>query len=57
MEYYGTGIQKIILNYEKYKIKPIIKTEVVFFKLVLPNIYYQENIDKKESQVFDLSNN
>lgn len=57
IEAYGTGIQKIILNYEKYKIKPIIKTEVGVFQVVLPNIHYQENIDKKESQVFDLSNN
>ena len=55
IEAYGTGIQKIILNYEKYKIKPIIKTEVGVFQVVLPNIHYQENIDKKESQVFDLS--
>ncbi|MDH6456398.1 ATP-dependent DNA helicase RecG [Fusobacterium sp. PH5-7] len=56
IEAYGTGIQKIILNYEKYKIKPIIKTEVGVFQVVLPNIHYQENIDEKESQVFDLSN-
>lgn len=57
IEAYGTGIQKIILNYEKYKVKPIIKTEVGVFQVVLPNIHYQENIDKKESQFFDLSNN
>lgn len=57
IEAYGTGIQKIILNYEKYKIKPIIKTEVGVFQVVLPNIHYQENIDKKESQFFNLSNN
>lgn len=56
-EAYGIGIQKIILNYKKYKIKPIIKTEVGVFQVVLPNIHYQENIDKKESQVFGLSNN
>ena len=57
IEAYGTGIQKIILNYEKYKVKPIIKTEVGVFQVVLPNIHYQENIDKKEGQFFDLSNN
>ncbi|WP_462350552.1 RNA-binding domain-containing protein [Fusobacterium varium] len=57
IEAYGTGIQKIILNYEKYKIKPIIKTEVGVFQVVLPNIHYQKNINEKESQVFDLSNN
>lgn len=57
IEAYGTGIQKIILNYEKYKVKPIIKTEVGVFQVVLPNIHYQENIDEKESQFFDLSNN
>ena len=27
------------------------------FSSVFSNIHYQENIDKKESQVFDLSNN
>lgn len=57
IEAYGTGIQKIISNYEKYKIKPIIKTEIGVFQVVLPNIHYQKNIDKKENQVFDLSSN
>lgn len=31
LETYGTGIQKILLNYEKYKMKPIFKTEIGVF--------------------------
>ncbi len=53
IEAYGTGIQKIFLNYEKYRIKPIFKTEVGAFLVVLPNIHFigQEKEKAEKEQV------
>lgn len=46
IEAYGTGIQKIMLNYEKEENKPIFKSEVGAFQVILPNIHYQKEKDK-----------
>lgn len=50
IEAYGTGIQKIFSNYEKYGIKPIFKTEIGAFLAVLPNVHFavEEKINEKE---------
>ena len=50
IEAYGTGIQKIFSNYEKYGIKPIFKTEIGAFLVVLPNVHFavEEKINEKE---------
>ena len=52
IEAYGTGIQKILLNYEKYGIKPVFKTEVGAFLVILPNIHFNkikvESIENKD---------
>ena len=52
IEAYGTGIQKILLNYEKYEIKPVFKTEVGAFLVILPNIHFNkvkvESIENKD---------
>lgn len=50
IEAYGTGIQKIFSNYEKYGIKPIFKTEIGVFLVVLPNVHFavEEKINEKE---------
>lgn len=50
IEAYGTGIQKIFSNYEKYGIKPIFKTEIGAFLVVLPNVHFTigEKINEKE---------
>lgn len=47
IEAYGTGIQKILLNYKKYNMKPIFKTEVGAFQVILPNIHC--NLEKETS--------
>ena len=52
IEAYGTGIQKILLNYEKYGIKPVFKTEVGAFLVILPNVHLNktkvESIENKD---------
>lgn len=52
IEAYGTGIQKILLNYETYGIKPVFKTEVGAFLVILPNIHFNkvkvESIENKD---------
>lgn len=52
IEAYGTGIQKILLNYEKYGIKPVFKTEIGAFLVILPNIHFNkvkvESIENKD---------
>ena len=50
IEAYGTGIQKIFSNYEKYGIKPIFKTEIGAFLVVLPNVHFTigEKINERE---------
>ena len=50
IEAYGTGIQKIFSNYEKYGIKPIFKTEIGVFLVVLPNVHFTigEKINERE---------
>ena len=52
IEAYGIGIQKILLNYEKYGIKPVFKTEVGAFLVILPNIHFNkikvESIENKD---------
>ena len=48
IEAYGTGIQKIMLSYEKYEKKPIIKAEIGGFQVTLSNIHYKENNEEKE---------
>lgn len=56
IEAYGTGIQKIFLNYEKYKIKPVFKAETGAFQVILPNIHYQSEIkENTEKQSLILS--
>ena len=51
IEAYGTGIQKILLNYKNYNLKPVFKAETGAFQVILPNIHYQseteENIEKQ----------
>ena len=51
IEAYGTGIQKILLNYKNYSLKPVFKAETGAFQVILPNIHYQseieENIEKQ----------
>ncbi len=51
IEAYGTGIQKIFLNYKNYNLKPVFKAETGAFQVILPNIHYQseteENIEKQ----------
>lgn len=42
IEAYGTGIQKIMLSYEKEENKPIFKSEVGAFQVILPNIHYKK---------------
>lgn len=54
IEAYGTGIQKILLNYEKYRIKPIFKTEVGAFLVILPNIHFDKpKVEVLESKHID----
>lgn len=50
IEAYGTGIQKIFSNYEKYGMKPIFKTEIGAFLVVLPNVHFAvgEKINERE---------
>ena len=56
IEAYGTGIQKILLNYKNYKMKPVFKAEIGAFQVILPNIHYQSEIkENKEKQPLDLS--
>lgn len=52
IEAYGTGIKKIFTNYEKYNTKPIIRTEVGAFQVVLPNIHYKKIEEKLLGDVF-----
>lgn len=56
LEAYGTEIQKILLNYEKYKMKPIFKTEIGVFLVVLQNIHFAalqvEEKDEKSKKKF-----
>lgn len=51
IEAYGTGIQKILLNYKNYNLKPVFKTETGAFQVILPNIHHQseteENTEKQ----------
>lgn len=51
IEAYGTGIQKILLNYKNYNLKPVFKAETGAFQVILPNIHSQseteENIEKQ----------
>ena len=51
IEAYGTGIQKILLNYKNHNLKPVFKAETGAFQVILPNIHYQseieENIEKQ----------
>lgn len=57
IEAYGTGIQKILLNYKNYNLKPVFKAEIGAFQVILPNIHYQseikENIEKQPSTLSD----
>ena len=46
IEAYGTGIKKIFTSYEEYNMKPIIRTEIGVFQVVLPNTHYKK-IEKK----------
>lgn len=47
IEAYGTGIQKILLNYKNYNLKPVFKAETGAFQVILPNIHYQSKIEEK----------
>ena len=51
IEAYGTGIQKILLNYKNYNLKPVFKAETGAFQVILPNVHYQskikENMEKQ----------
>lgn len=47
IEAYGTGIQKILLNYKNYNLKPVFKAETGAFQVILPNIHYQSEIEEK----------
>ena len=57
IEAYGTGIQKILLNYKNHNLKPVFKAEIGAFQVILPNIHYQseikENIEKQPSTLSD----
>ena len=51
IEAYGIGIQKILLNYKNYNLKPVFKAETGAFQVILPNVHYQseikENMEKQ----------
>ncbi len=47
VENYGTGIGRIINEYQEFKLKPIIELTENVFKIILPNLNYIEN-NKKE---------
>ena len=47
IEAYGTGIQKILLNYKNYNLKPVFKVETGAFQVILPNVHYQSKIKEK----------
>lgn len=53
IEAYGTGIQKIFLNYKNYDKKPIFKTEVGAFLVILPNIHFEIKEEKEEIYLTD----
>lgn len=46
IEAYGTGIQKILLNYKNYNLKPVFKAETGAFQVILPNIHYQSETEE-----------
>lgn len=55
IESYGTGIQKILREYAKFGLKPDFQTAEGVFKVVLPNIHFNEknkehNEQKKKEQ-------
>jgi len=48
IENYGTGIQRTILSYKEYRVKPSFNASDNFFIVVLPNLNYIKKIRKKE---------
>lgn len=51
IEAYGTGIKKILASYEKIGLKPIIKSEIGAFQVILPNIHYNKKIEENISEI------
>ncbi len=51
IEAYGTGIKKILTSYEKIGLKPIIKSEIGAFQVILPNIHYSKKIEENISEI------
>lgn len=51
IEAYGTGIKKIFTSYEKIDLKPIIKSEIGAFQVILPNTHYNKKIEENISKI------
>lgn len=51
IEAYGTGIPKILLSYQKEKVKPKIETTDNAFKITLPNLNYNLDIVAEFSDI------
>lgn len=62
IEDYGTGIRRIISNYEDENVHPMFDTQEDFVKVTLPNLNYKDKtsdieIDNSELGELDISNN